>query len=169
MVLNLRGNHLSGTWPDEKGESCSLEVIDLHGNQIQGRLPRSLASCKSLRHLDVVMNKFVDVFPSWLGNLPYLWLLILRSNQFYGPLTMPGGNKNHSVANGFFSSLQIVDLARNRFNGALPSEFFNVLKSMIRPQMNPDNIDMGDYSDVADFHLPPAEVQVSTKQLYLTE
>jgi hypothetical protein len=59
---------------------------------------------------------------------------------------MPGGN-NHSVENiSYFSSLQIIDLAGNSFNGALHWELFSVFKSMIRPQMENVTLtrDMGD-------------------------
>jgi Leucine-rich repeat (LRR) protein len=149
------------------GESCSLEIVDLHGNRIQGRLPRSLASCKSLLHLDVGRNKFVDVFPSWLGNLPYLWLLILRSNQFYGPLTVPGGN-NHSVANGFFSCLQIIDRAGNNFNGGLPWELFKLFMSMIRPQLHIFGMYSGDNNSYSSHFPYPVTVEVAMKQLYLS-
>ncbi|CAL4900631.1 unnamed protein product [Urochloa decumbens] len=129
-AVNLRDNNLNGTWPDEMGESCYLVVIDLHGNQIQGRLPRSLASCIFLQELDIGGNKFVDVFPSWLGNNPILRLLILRSNKFYGPLSIPDGKKNHVVATGYFSGIQIMDLAENSFNGVLPTGLFDAFKAM---------------------------------------
>ncbi|XP_066341483.1 receptor-like protein 53 [Miscanthus floridulus] len=130
-AVNLRDNHLNGTWPDEMGESCHLVVIDLHGNQIQGRLTRSLASSNMLQELDIGGNKFVDVFPSWLGNNPVLRLLILRSNKFYGPLSIPDGKKtNHMVATGYFSGIQIIDLAENSFNGVLPTELFVAFTAM---------------------------------------
>ncbi|KAG2573486.1 hypothetical protein PVAP13_7KG256200 [Panicum virgatum] len=127
-VLNLRGNRLEGTWPQEMGGLCRLEAVDLHGNQIRGRLPRWLANCKELNGLDVGGNNLVDSFPSWLGNLPHLRVLILRSNQFYGPVTtvsMDPHRKNHH-----HSSLQIIDLAENGFTGVLPSGLFYSFKTM---------------------------------------
>ncbi|KAJ1275043.1 hypothetical protein BS78_05G106500 [Paspalum vaginatum] len=171
-VLNLRGNHLGGTWPDEigMGQPCYLTIIDLHGNHIEGRLPRSLASCEFLQALDVGGNKFVDVFPSWLGNLQYLQLLILRSNKFYGQLSIPI-EKNHSAATGYFSDLQIIDLAGNSFNGALPWEIFNAFKSMVWPQNSTDSFfgTLGNQymSDTLDFPYS-SPIEVAMKQRYLT-
>ncbi|KAL6868151.1 hypothetical protein ACP4OV_014996 [Aristida adscensionis] len=128
-VLNLRGNHFNGTWPDKLDASCHLEFINLHGNRIRGRLPRSLSNCKYLQALDVGGNSFVDSFPSWLGHLASLRLIILRSNKFYGNLSVPV-DKNHKTT-GYFHSLQIIDLAGNRFVGVLPQELFDSFNSMV--------------------------------------
>jgi hypothetical protein len=61
------------------------------------------------------------------------------------------------MENSYFSSIKFIDLSGNCFNGALPLEFFNVLKSMIRPQMNLNH-----------FEIFPVPVEVAMKQLYLT-
>ncbi|TVU20873.1 hypothetical protein EJB05_30474, partial [Eragrostis curvula] len=134
-VLNLRGNHFSGTWPDEMDELCQLKLVDLHGNKLEGPLPRSLVKCKDLQVLDVGGNNFVDVFPAWLRNLPDLRLLVLRSNKFYGPVSIPAG-KNHSTNTSYFPSIQMVDLAGNGFTGVIPSEFFESFKSMVQGRNN---------------------------------
>lgn len=166
--VNLRDNQLNGTWPDEMGESCYLGVIDLHGNQIHGRLPRSLGSCNLLEELDIGGNKFVDVFPSWLGNNPVLRLLILRSNNFYGPLSIPDGN-NHAdvVATGYFSGIQIIDLAENSFSGVLPTELFKAKHTVCCNYWLDFGISKGDrYFYSFPFHYPAA-VNVAMKQQYL--
>lgn len=131
-VLNVRGNRLGGTWPDDVDASCQLKLVDLHGNRVQGRLPRSLANCKHLQDLDVGRNNFTDSFPSWLGNLSYLRLLVLRSNKFYGPVSIVDHMNHHSTTGGYFSSLQIIDLAGNGFTGVLSGEVFDSFKSMVR-------------------------------------
>jgi hypothetical protein len=71
----------------------------------------------------------VGTFPSWLGKLPTLRVLILRSNQFYGPIDgdLHGDDKSRED----FSSLQILDLASNNFSGNLSPEWFVGLKSMM--------------------------------------
>ncbi|CAL4956669.1 unnamed protein product [Urochloa decumbens] len=133
-VLNLRGNRLTGTWPDVMDKSCQLNLIDLHGNRIQGRLPRSLANCNKLQDLDIGGNNFEDSFPTWLGKLSELRLLVLRSNQFYGRVKISLNKKNLTA--GYFSSLKIIDLAGNRFTGVLPFELFNNFKSMVRSPLD---------------------------------
>ncbi|XBI49312.1 hypothetical protein VPH35_112892 [Triticum aestivum] len=129
-VLNLRGNRLNGTWPDDIDESCNLRLIDLHGNHIQGRLPRSLARCQYLLALDIGGNRFVDSFPVWLGQLQELQILVLRYNNFHGPLSIPSLVRNNSTAR-FFSRVQIIDLAGNGFSGDLPPDFFKSFNSMV--------------------------------------
>ncbi|XP_037451603.1 receptor-like protein 19 [Triticum dicoccoides] len=129
-VLNLRGNRLNGTWPDDIDESCNLRLIDLHGNHIQGRLPRSLARCQYLLALDIGGNRFVDSFPVWLGQLQELQILMLRYNNFHGPLNNPSLVRNNSTA-WYFSRVQIIDLAGNDFSGDLPLDFFKSFKSMV--------------------------------------
>ncbi|TVU20883.1 hypothetical protein EJB05_30484, partial [Eragrostis curvula] len=127
----LKGcNDLKGTWPDDIDMSCYLKLVDLHGNQLEGPLPRSLVNCKELQDLDVGRNSFVDSFPTWLGNLSDFRLLVLRSNKFYGPLSIPLG-KNHSTTS-YFPSIQIIDLSANNFTGVIPSDLFDSFKFMVQ-------------------------------------
>ena len=70
-----------------------------------------------LKALDLSNNQFNDTFPSWLGNLPNLKILILGSNQFHGPIRT-------SKAKYMFPSLQILVLSHNSFTGRLPLKFF---------------------------------------------
>ncbi|XP_022717765.1 receptor-like protein 12 [Durio zibethinus] len=55
--------------------------------------------------------------------LQNLQVLILRFNRFHGPL-------NISLVQPSFSSLQIIDLSQNEFNGLLPTNFFQNLDAM---------------------------------------
>jgi len=58
----------------------------LHGNKIEGQLPRAFNNCVDLEVIDIGRNKIVDTFPSWLGGLLNLRVLVLRSNQFHGSI-----------------------------------------------------------------------------------
>ncbi|KAF8783676.1 hypothetical protein HU200_000389 [Digitaria exilis] len=70
-------------------------------------------------------NQIVDSFPSWMGTLPKLRILVLRSNQLNGTIhDLHHGNQH-------FKSLQIVNLASNHFSGVLHSEWFENLKAMM--------------------------------------
>ncbi|XP_052288535.1 receptor-like protein 7 [Citrus sinensis] len=116
-VLDLQGNNFFGTIPDTFIKESRLGVIDLSHNLFQGRIPRSLVNCSKLEFLDLGNNQISDTFPSWLGTLPNLNVLILRSNTFYGIIKEPRTDCG-------FSKLHIIDLSNNRFTGKLPSKSF---------------------------------------------
>nr|XP_048330840.1 receptor-like protein 7 [Ziziphus jujuba var. spinosa] len=86
-VLSLRNNFFQGTIPEICSNSASnLRIIDLSYNKLQGQLPRTLSTCMMLEGIVVSNNQLRDVFPSWLGSLPVLKILILQHNGFYGEL-----------------------------------------------------------------------------------
>ncbi|KAK8689603.1 hypothetical protein V6N13_088317 [Hibiscus sabdariffa] len=99
-------------------------MIDLGRNKLQGRIPKSLMACRMLEYLDLGNNQIRDAFPSWLGSLPELNILILSSNELYG--TKGGPLSHHTV----FPMLRVIDLSHNRFNGTLPSGYFERWISM---------------------------------------
>ncbi|GAB2277816.1 hypothetical protein Dimus_012521 [Dionaea muscipula] len=74
--------------------------------------------------IDLGQNRFNDTFPHWLGALPSLQVLVLRSNNFYGSF----GSSNET---GVFPQLQILDLSNNSFNGVLPRDLIQSLKAII--------------------------------------
>ncbi|KAK9102920.1 hypothetical protein Sjap_020174 [Stephania japonica] len=146
VELDLSNNHFSGSVPDGLSSINTLKMLKLHGNnfhamphsfhnasnlvtimihenQIQGTIPRSLTNCKNLEILDLGINMMSDAFPCWLGSLPMLRVLSLRSNKFHGPL------KCSKTKHGF-PSLHFLDLSSNEFSGYLCKEFFEAWKSM---------------------------------------
>ncbi|KAL6347457.1 hypothetical protein AAG906_025702 [Vitis piasezkii] len=123
LVLNLGGNNLQGTMPWSYAETLSTLVFN--GNGLEGKVPRSLSTCKELEVLDLGDNQIHDTFPFWLGNLPQLQVLVLRSNKFYGPIGYPQ-NKN------VFPMLHVIDIASNDFVGHLPSEYFLTWTAMMK-------------------------------------
>ncbi|CAL9225223.1 unnamed protein product [Arabidopsis halleri] len=114
-ILHLRNNSLSGVIPEET-ISANLRSLDVGLNQLSG-LPKSLINCTSLEFLNVEDNRINDTFPSWLRSLPDLQILVLRSNEFYGPISSSGGSMS-------FPKLRIFDISENRFTGVLPSDYF---------------------------------------------
>ncbi|KAF8022751.1 hypothetical protein BT93_F0303 [Corymbia citriodora subsp. variegata] len=125
LILNLKGNNFHGSIPELLATGTQLMMLDLSDNQLQGNLPRSLANCKMLEFINFANNLIVDAFPSWLGSLPELHVLILRSNKFHGTI--------ERLESSFtFLKLRILDLSNNAFFGKLPREFFqswNAMKS----------------------------------------
>ncbi|XP_059446712.1 receptor-like protein 6 [Corylus avellana] len=122
-ILNLHNNSFHGTIPDTFSEGNKLKMIDFSQNQLQGRLPRSLAHCTMLEALNLGHNQVNDTFPFWLGTLPELRVLILRSNGIYGAM----GNCN---SNFDFPNMRIIDLSYNDITGKLPSQCFQNWKAM---------------------------------------
>jgi hypothetical protein len=117
-----------------------MKMIDLSQNQFEGILPRSLSNCRMLEILNLGSNRLTDVFPSWLGILPELRVLILQQNGFYGIIGNP-------IA--IFSSpkLHIVDLSANEFMGKLPCEYFRNWKRIKNVDAN-DFTYMGAYTSI---------------------
>ncbi|KAJ7968207.1 Leucine-rich receptor-like protein kinase family protein [Quillaja saponaria] len=117
QVVDLKSNNLQGCIPQSWTKVNYLKVINLSQNKLQGQLPKSLANCTALENLDVSDNQLNDVFPTYLAALPRLKILILRSNEFHGPV-------NSSETNNGFPYLAIIDLSCNSFNGEFPFKLF---------------------------------------------
>uniref|UniRef100_A0ACD5VIF3 Uncharacterized protein n=1 Tax=Avena sativa TaxID=4498 RepID=A0ACD5VIF3_AVESA len=127
-----------------------------HGNKIEGALPRALSNCNKLEVLDIGNNLIADTFPSWLGELSSLYVLVLRSNRFYGSIGDILANYRHK---GYFSSLQIVDLSLNKFSGNLNSEWIGQLKSMMAKfNSSADIVRATNLSGMAEFYQDSTEI-----------
>ncbi|KAG4156811.1 hypothetical protein ERO13_D02G020860v2, partial [Gossypium hirsutum] len=111
-LLDLQGNNFSGMLP-KFSKASQLQILKISENRLEGKLPRSLAECTQLEVLDVGNNMMNDTFPFWLEKLPYLTVLILRENRFYGQI------KHRFV----FPTLDVLDIASNQFSGELSIDF----------------------------------------------
>ena len=123
-VMDLRMNNFHGNLPENFAEGNRLRSLACNGNQLEGLLPKSLVNCINLEVLDLGNNKINDCFPHWLEALPKLQVLVLRSNNFYGPIN------NHKTSGMFFSKLRILDISHNEFIGPLPTKLFEELKAI---------------------------------------
>ncbi|MFQ6655825.1 hypothetical protein Gotur_026215, partial [Gossypium turneri] len=115
--LDLQGNNFSGMLP-KFSKATHLYILKVSENRLEGKLPRSLAECTQLEVLDVGNNKMNDTFPFWLEKLPYLTVLILRENRFYGQI------KHRFV----FPTLDVLDIASNQFSGELSIDFLQATR-----------------------------------------
>jgi len=127
-ILNLRGNNFHGPLPQDIINKCALQIIDLNGNKMEGKLPMSIINCQMLQVIDLGNNLIVDIYPEWLGVLPLLKVLVLKSNGFHGPIDYYGMNKQ---THPFFPELQVLDLSSNSFNGSIPTLFLKQFKAMM--------------------------------------
>ncbi|XP_044502174.1 receptor like protein 22-like [Mangifera indica] len=122
--LNLAMNNFHGSieslmFPDQ----CGVTALMLNDNQFEGPLPSSLVNCRGLDILDVGNNRINDSFPNWLLKFQFLQVLILRFNQFHGPI----GNSSTRFRSPW---LRVLDLSHNQFSGILPASFFNNFEAM---------------------------------------
>ncbi|KAH0780488.1 hypothetical protein KY290_000086 [Solanum tuberosum] len=144
ILLNLRSNNLEGTIPQCLGEMSTVRILDLSNNslsgtinttfsienqliiiklgwnKLEGKVPPSLINCKYLELLDLGNNQLNDTLPKWLGDLPNLKVLTLRSNKFYGPIR----------TNNLFAQIRVIDLSSNGFSGDLPLSLFENFQAM---------------------------------------
>ncbi|XP_040948765.1 receptor-like protein 9DC3 [Gossypium hirsutum] len=126
QFLNLKKNKFYGTIPPTFAEGCQLTNFNLNGNLLEGPLTPSILNCIGLEVLDLGNNKINDTFPHWLGSLPQLQVLVLKSNHMHGSLCV-----NSSKSSPFFSKIQIFDLSSNYFSGPLPVRYINSFKAII--------------------------------------
>ena len=123
-ILHLNNNNLQGRIPNAFANgSCSLRSLDLNSNNLEGPFPRYLVDFDELEVVNVGNNMIGDTCPCWLGSLPELKILVLRSNRFYGPLCLP----NIMLP---FEALRIIDLSHNEFTGFLSRWIFVILEAM---------------------------------------
>ncbi|XP_024004360.1 receptor-like protein 12 [Eutrema salsugineum] len=115
-VLHLQNNSLTGVFPEESIND-HLISLDIGRNHLSGELPKSLINCTELEFLNVENNRINGNFPFWLRLFPNLQVLVLRSNEFHGPISSHGDSLS-------FSKLRIFDISDNLFSGVLPSDYF---------------------------------------------
>ncbi|PWA92958.1 Leucine-rich repeat-containing protein [Artemisia annua] len=160
-VLNLSQNDLVGRIPEGpqfrtfEGNSfggnpnlCGIPLPkmcseDSHEPQLESdeeKVPTSLSKCQSLSVLDLGNNHLNGTFPGWLGDLPYLQALVLKSNNFQGHIQCS------ATVDSPFSSLRVLDLSHNRFVGQLPAKYFqnfNSMKNVVKSNTTPEYLYMG--------------------------
>ncbi|CAI9105023.1 OLC1v1003851C1 [Oldenlandia corymbosa var. corymbosa] len=156
-VLDLRKNGFHGKIPTNFPKNNTLRNLGLNGNQLEGTLPKSILNCKSLEVLDVGNNKIKDTFPTWLGQLTELSVLVLKSNLFSGPI---GISSNSS-----FQKLRILDISKNQFDGIVPAGMIDSFQAMKRgPNQTQEGAKyMGDnsyYQDSVTLSIKGLEIEV---------
>ncbi|CAH1452543.1 unnamed protein product [Lactuca virosa] len=130
-VLNLGHNNLFGRLPPSIGSLIELEALYLYKNDLSGELPLSLKNCTSLISLNLGANKFSGNVPVWIGeSLSKLYVVILRSNNFFGNIPLPLCQ---------LANLQILDLSMNHLHGTIPSCLSN-LTSMVQEGFSQDEL-----------------------------
>lgn len=137
VVLNLQGNWLAGSIPDNLGQLKQLRALMVGSNHLTGTLPQSLTQCTSLLLLDVSNNSLAGGIPSWLSQVPTLEFLAIQNNRFSGPIPVEITTlsvlkymdaSNNSLegsilpALGGMETLRFLRLSNNKFTGSIPKE-----------------------------------------------
>ncbi|KAJ6739952.1 INACTIVE LEUCINE-RICH REPEAT RECEPTOR KINASE XIAO-RELATED [Salix purpurea] len=120
-TLDLGGNGLNGSLPDEVMGLNNLTTLDLSGNGFSGKIPSSFGNLLRLSTLDLSRQNLSGELPSELAGLPNLQVIALQENTLSG-----------DVHEGFssLSGLRYLNLSSNGFSGQIPLTF-GFLKSLV--------------------------------------
>ncbi|KAA0039945.1 receptor-like protein 12 [Cucumis melo var. makuwa] len=137
--LDLSDIHFSGFMRDFK--SNSLEFLDLSNNNFQDILRKvlhpSICQATKLTYLNLFNNSLSGAVPSCLSNMTNLQVLILRSNNFTGAISIPPSiqyyiaSENHFIGEIPLSiclavNLTILVLSNNYMSGKIPPGLTNI-------------------------------------------
>ena len=118
-VLRLEFNQLSGPLPDGLGILFNLEELVAFNNNLEGSLPDTIVNLRLLRRLSLSNNKLTGSLPSRIGQMDSLSMLVMDRNALDGPLPESiGGCQN----------LQILALNDNFIKGPLPESIGQLTK-----------------------------------------
>nr|KJB14487.1 hypothetical protein B456_002G127700 [Gossypium raimondii] len=142
--LDLSVNSLTGSIPSSFGSFGNMERLELASNYLSESIPPSLGSLRGLQVFNVSDNNLSGSIPIQFGNLSRLVKLDLSRNSFYGSLPeelkmlrslkmmiMADNELEGRMPVDLFSSLvelQVVDLSRNKLDGALNATIWSMPK-----------------------------------------
>ncbi|KAM7466662.1 hypothetical protein LguiB_014224 [Lonicera macranthoides] len=157
-ALGFGSDEISGMVPSSIYNLSSLTVLSLGGNQLRGSIPHNLGlSLPNLQVLELSENQFVGAIPTSLTNISELSFLILSVNNFRGNIPANFGNLQHlrrfslsfnflgneevddmaflnSLTNcriGGLFNLEILEIAKNQFEGEIPDAFGEMKKLQV--------------------------------------
>ncbi|KAE8729043.1 putative LRR receptor-like serine/threonine-protein kinase [Hibiscus syriacus] len=113
-TLNLSGNNLTGTVPEDIIRLGNFTTLNLSHNKFSGEIPNGLSDLSSLVVLNLSACGFSGRIPANIGSLMKLTSLDLSKQQLSGelPIELFG-----------LSSLHVVALEENRLSGDVPEGF----------------------------------------------
>ncbi|GMJ04985.1 hypothetical protein like AT2G16250 [Hibiscus trionum] len=143
-ILDLSVNSLTGSIPSSFGFLGNIERLELASNYLTGSIPPSLGSLQVLQVFNVSDNNLSGSIPVQFGNLSRLVELDISKNSLYGSMPeeikmlrslrkmrMGDNELEGRLPVDLFSSLvelQVVDLSRNKLDGALNGAIWSMSK-----------------------------------------
>ncbi|TYH87680.1 hypothetical protein ES332_D01G135500v1 [Gossypium tomentosum] len=118
--LELASNYLSESIPPSLGTLRGLQVFNVSDNNLSGSIPIQFGNLSRLVKLDLSRNSLYSSLPEELKMLRSLKMMIMADNELEGRLPVD-----------LFSSLvelQVVDLSRNKLDGALNATIWSMPK-----------------------------------------
>jgi Leucine-rich repeat (LRR) protein len=112
LVVDMSGNHLTGSLPSSLGGLRGLLKLDLSNNLLQGRIPPELGGLSSLTLLDLRNNSLTGGLPQSVRAMVSLQDLLLSNNPLGGSLMRSGWEK--------LASLATLDLSNTGLVGTIP-------------------------------------------------
>lgn len=89
--MDISGNQMTGTIPEELTNLIALRGLNLSGNQLQGPIPNAIGKLRWLESLDFSRNQLTGSIPSSIAFLTSLSHLNLSYNELSGKI--PSGNQ----------------------------------------------------------------------------
>lgn len=108
LVLSLRSNSLSGSFPSDFAELKNLTILYLHFNKFSGPLP-DFSVWNNLTIVNLSNNGFNGSIPPSISKLSHLTALNLSNNSLSG-----------DIPDLHIPSLQQLDLSNNNLTGVVP-------------------------------------------------
>ena len=144
-ILALEANPLGGTLPDSLGNATRLQSLTMTRTGLRGTLPPSMGALGELSNLNLAGNSLEGPIPGEWGGMYFLNSLDLSLNQLSGEFNprlggmanlkdmklshnrLSGALPRQLGRNGFFHSLESLDLAHNMFYGVLPEDLLDTI------------------------------------------
>lgn len=118
--LELPSAMLKGAISFKLGELSELEVLNLSGNELSDTIPEQLYNCRRLVSLDLRRNSLVGPIPRGiLSLLPNLMEFLASDNKLSGSLDYLI-EKRLAPESAPCESLKLLDVSHNLFTGVLP-------------------------------------------------
>lgn len=117
LQLDFINNRFTGNLPPNLCFRRKLSVLNMGINQLQGRIPLDVGRCTTLRRVILKQNNFTGPLPHFETN-PNLLFMEISNNKINGTIPSSLGN---------CTNLTDLILSRNKFSGRIPQELGNLV------------------------------------------